>query len=140
MIGQFSVLLAAGGPFEAAGRYLNRSGSARENLAFLLFGTVIVSMWVALILWERYRKHLPVVIIQNVSLFEQLCRAHSLNAREIADLREASRYHQLSEPAQLFVEPARLHAIGRDRPQDAARFNQLCERLFGSLINDQPAV
>lgn len=137
MVIQLGALLAAGGPFEAVGRYLNRSGSFRENLMFLLFGMAVASIWAALFLWERYRKHLPDPVVRKVPLFEELCQAHGLNAAEIASLREASQFHQLSEPALLFVEPERLKLISRDRPHDAARFDQLCERLFGSLASDE---
>ncbi len=124
-------LLAAAEPVGALGRYLNRAGSLRENLLFILFGAAIVSLWVGLFLWERYRKRRPEKLAEKIILFDELCAAHALTADEIAGLREIAKLHQHAEPALLFVQPERWQALPQQRPDHAARYEHLRGRLFG---------
>ena len=66
------------------------------------------------------------------ALFRALCAAHNLDRRDRAVLRKLARHHQLSQPARLFVEPARFDvaklsaALGPLR----GRIQSLGERLF----------
>ena len=124
-------LLAAAEPVGALGGYLNRAGSLRENLLFILFGAAIVSLWAGLFLWERHRKRRPAKLAEKILLFDELCAAHALTKEEIVCLREIAKLHQLAEPALLFVQPDRLQVLSQQRPDHAARFDRLRGRLFG---------
>ena len=126
----WSGLLAAISPLESFTQYWNRAATQWENRLFLLFGTVIVCVWVGLFLWERRRRVLPTAHAAGISLFEELCLAHALSADEIACLQHVAQFQQLSDPSFLFVQPESLQAALAQQPQYAAKVEQLQRRLF----------
>ncbi len=68
-------------------------------------------------------------------LFLALCRAHRLRWRDAWLLWQLARWHELEDPARLFLEPERLDREGLNRrlTRHAVRLRWLRLRLFGGL-------
>jgi hypothetical protein len=119
---------------EAVSRYLNRSGSTRENLLFLAFALIIAAIWITLFLLEKWRKSRSESQTPPArSVFDELCEAHRLSTQDVALLLDAAHECRVPTPAFLFVQPDHLDRLSSDARPKAAVYRQLRERLFGDL-------
>jgi hypothetical protein len=75
------------------------------------------------------------------ALFRILCRAHELDRASKSLLKRLARYHQLSHPARLFLEPQRfeLDGLGPEWVSQREPLAVLRERLFAAPIGEESA-
>jgi|GEM_PF-5619555 len=118
---------------QAAARYLSRPTSSREIIIFALFAVVIGAIWTTLFLWDRIRRSTGEPIVEQRSLFDQLCATHRLDRQEISILVDAARECGLASPASLFMQPERFNLLCEDSQPRAGTYRPLRDRLFGKV-------
>lgn len=74
------------------------------------------------------------------ALFRALCAAHELDRHDRAVLRKVARHYGLAQPAQLFVEPERFAAAGKNSDLNHLRehISDICRRLFAISADSAP--
>jgi hypothetical protein len=104
-------LLAQRGRVVNLGERFRPGGSGVDGTNFVVLVVALVAAAVLLSLLARYINTRDQVGQDNPRrLFGELCRAHGLATPERRLLRQLARWHQISQPAQLFVEPHRFES------------------------------
>jgi hypothetical protein len=90
---------------ESVNRWFRRSSSASEAGLWGGIFLAIVSLWVGLYLWDRFRKAPKKAGDDREGLFLQLCDLHKLSKAERLLLKNVAKSQKLSQPALAFVDP-----------------------------------
>ena len=116
---------------DAFRRHSERSNSLSEN--WIVFGLIggIVLLWLALNVWEKYRKRASGKGSSPKSLFAELCHVHQLSRVERALLQKTVEQLGLSQPAFVFVEPRLLMEMADNSETEPRAFSALGRKLFG---------
>ncbi len=107
--------------------------STRLIAILVALAGIVLAVWLLSYFSEKRRR--PVAYHSPWRLFLALAKAHRLTWRDVWLLWRLSRFHQLADPARLFLEPERLDREGLSRPlaRHAARLQSLRSRLFVGL-------
>jgi hypothetical protein len=99
-----------------------------------LAGVVFV-VWLLTKFSEQRRR--PATYHSPRRLFLALAKAHRLSWMDVWLLWRLARFHQLEDPARLFLDPERFDREGLSRPlaRHAARLQSLRSRLFAGLAD-----
>jgi hypothetical protein len=122
-----------------------RSGHGRLDsgrLAAILLSGAAVVLVVWLLSYFSDGRRRPVAYHSPWKLFLSLGKAHRLTSRELWLLWRLARWHELEDPARLFLEPERFDCRGLSPwlTRRAARLQSLRSRLFAGLAKPDSAV
>ncbi len=118
-------------------RWFRRSGSFSENGILFAIVLAIVSLWVGLYFWDRYRKPNRRASLDREGLFTQLCHLHKLSKSDRQLLKNAAKRLRLDQPALAFVNPQILLDYAEHSPDATLKVRDLVDRLYGeSLIQE----
>jgi hypothetical protein len=122
---------------ESVNRWFRRSSSASEAGLWGGIFLAIVSLWVGLYLWDRFRKAPKKAGDDREGLFLQLCDLHKLSKAERLLLKNVAKSQKLSQPALAFVDPRILLNFAETSPGMAGEVRSLVDRLFGESLVEE---
>jgi len=120
----------------SAGRAQSESG---QLIAIMVgMAVVVLIVWLLSSLSDRRRRHV-VVYRSPWRLFLAVAKSHRLSWRDTWLLWRLAHWHDLKDPARLFLEPERFEREGLSRRlvRRASRLESLRARLFAGLVDQQ---
>ena len=100
---------------------------------FMLFAAAGLAIALVCYAFDRFYRNRPASSEPNDRrLFQDLCRAHSLNGASVRLLHRVARRTRLKQVAEIFVRPELFRGQIAFSQRDQARLEQLREQLFAA--------
>jgi len=126
-----NLIFARAGQLDFIPRSLQRSTTMSDNLFLVTWMGLIISFWVGLYYFDKWRKSRSGTVGSAKSLFLELCRVHGLSRKERSLLLRAAKLYQPLEPAVIFVDSRILARCENAPSPEKEGYAGLSAKLFG---------